>query len=191
MAAPNAQRTPREEIHFAPNSPVTVALKYNQGRRIAGMNGERMLFTTCDDRVFFTSLEVAAQIEASGVNVREPFTITQVWDGTKTSPRTWEVTRIAGPGQLAVPKLPDSPIPGSREVATPKPPATATAASPNGARSRGAEILIAESIELVDAYAAVLNHALTAHNGRVKPDEVKSIFLTCVINLAGGKSRAA
>ena len=39
----------------------------------------------------------------------------------------------------------------------------------------------------VDAYAAVLEHALTTHAGRVKPDEVKSIFLTCVI---GGKGRA-
>ncbi len=196
-AAPN--RPPRGEIHFAPNTPVTVALKYNQGRRIQGQYGDRMMFTTPDDRVFFLSPEVAGKIEEAGVNVREPFTITQRWDGGKDSPRTWEVARIAGEqrdGTFAVPKLPPSPAATSSDAdaVTPKPPATATAASPNGTRSRNEamhDLLVSESICMVDAYAAVLKHALENHGGKVKPDEVKSIFLTCVINLAGGKGRAA
>ena len=40
-----------------------------------------------------------------------------------------------------------------------------------------------------DGYGnALMEHTLTAHNGRVKPEEARAIFITCVI---GGKSRAA
>lgn len=37
----------------------------------------------------------------------------------------------------------------------------------------------------VDAYARVLEHALKTHEGRVKPDEVRSLFLTLAINRKG------
>src|SRR5260370_8291104 len=99
------QRTTREVIEFTANATVTVALKFNQGRKIAGQHGERMMYTTPDDRIFFVSLEVAGQIEAAGINVRENFTITQEWDGVKGSPPTWE----APPPTHAPPTAPLSP----------------------------------------------------------------------------------
>lgn len=183
------QRTPRDVVEFAPNTPVTVALKYGQGKIVSGQYGERVLFTLADNRVMFLDPATAGQIEAAGVNVRENFTITLRWDGK--GPRTWEVARLAGEqpdGTFHVPVVKES---LTTPAVSPKPPMSAGSATGGDTRARGAEVLIAESIALVDAYAAVLNHALTAHNGRVKPDEVKSIFLTCVINLAGGKIRAA
>jgi hypothetical protein len=50
--------------------------------------------------------------------------------------------------------------------------------------------LVNDVSALVDAYADVLQHALTKHQGRVKPDEVRAIFLTGVINAMGGRHRA-
>jgi len=175
-----SNRQQREVIDFPPNQPVTVALKYNQGRKVTGQYGDRMMFSTVDDRIFFTDIPLAAQIESAGINVRENFTITMKQEGK--GPRTWEVARISSitPGEqpngtFAVPALP-------------KPPASATSAE---RLESAAERLVRESIVLVDAYAAVLDHALRHHEGRLKPDEVKSIFLTSVINICGGKSRAA
>jgi hypothetical protein len=36
--------------------------------------------------------------------------------------------------------------------------------------------------ELVDAFAQVLERALHQYGGKVKPDEVRAIFLTAAIN---------
>jgi hypothetical protein len=179
MAA-NAQRQPRDVVEFAPNTPVTLALKYAQGKTISGQYGERMMYSLTDGKIMFLDLPVAGQIEKLNINVRESFTITKRTDGKKDSPVSWEVARpiVAGEqpnGTFAVPKLPD-----------PKPAQRASSPVPTPSTR-----LVEDCNLLVDAYAAVLEHALTTHNGRVKPDEVKSIFLTTVINLTGGKTRAA
>jgi hypothetical protein len=74
-----------------------------------------------------------------------------------------------------------------------KPEAEVVAAKPVG-REVVAEpdcALVQHANLLIDAYAEVLLRALTKHQGKVKPDEVRSIFLTAVINMAGGKQRAA
>ena len=160
----------REVIEFPPNTPVHLALKYNQGKVISGQYGERVMLTTTDNRVAFLDLEVAGQIESAGINVRESFTLTKRWDGQKGAPVTWEVARVAGEqpnGTLVVPALPES-----------KPPQRAETAHGG---------LVDDAKALIDAYALVLGHALTTHEGRVKPDEVRAIFLTAVIN----RNRAA
>jgi hypothetical protein len=168
-------------VDFPLNTPVTVALKYPQGRIITGQYGERVIYTLTDGRVMFLAPEVAGQIEAAAINVRENFTITQKWDGVKGSPRTWEVARLAGEqpnGTLVVPNATPSPAATSAGTrATPKPPASATAATPNGARS----LLVQEADALVDAYAQVLERALTTYQGRIKPDEVRSLLLSAYI----------
>ena len=45
-----------------------------------------------------------------------------------------------------------------------------------------------EGKALVDAYAEVLGYALNTYEGRIKPDEVKSLFVTSYIQR--GKSAA-
>ena len=71
--ATQSQRPPRDVVEFAPNVPVTVALKYNQGRRCNSQYGERMMYSTTDGRVMFLDIETAAQVEALGINVGESF----------------------------------------------------------------------------------------------------------------------
>lgn len=172
-------RPQREVIEFPPNVPVTVALKYSQGRHISNQHGERMMFTTCDNRVLFLDLPVAAQIEALGVNTGESFSLTKQTDGKKGSPSTWAVSRTMGEqsnGTFVAPAL--------SETATPKPPAMATAATgTGGARNH----LVDEAKRLVDEYAEVLEHARVKHQGRIKPEDVRSLLLSVYI----GKGRSA
>src|ERR1039458_6171490 len=111
MAA-SAQRATREIVDFPPNTPVTVSLQYGQGRHISNQHGERMMYSLTDGRVMFLDLDVAAQIEAADINVREAFTITKQTAGKHDSATTWKVERIAGEqpnGTFAVPALPKPP----------------------------------------------------------------------------------
>jgi hypothetical protein len=79
---------------------------------------------------------------------------------------------------MVVAKLAPSPdITAAGAEVTPKPMASATAATPNNARS----LLVQEADALVDAYALVLERALTTYQGRIKPDEVRSLLLSAYI----------
>jgi hypothetical protein len=170
MAAPQQNTTNRREtVDFPPNVPVTVALAYPEPKRVHGMNGDRCLFTTTDGRALFCDPAVAGKITELGINVRVPFTITKKQGAGKGAPVEWEVARIAGEqpdGTLAVPKL--------AEPAPAKPMQRASCAT-------GGAALVDEANALVDAYAQVLDRALTTYQGRIKPDEVRSILLSAYI----------
>ena len=171
MASP--QRASREIVEFPPNLPVTVSLQYGQGKLISNQHGERMMYSTTDGRVMFLDLDVAAQIEAAGINVRESFTITKQTDGHKASPVFWKIERVAGEqpnGTFAVPALS-------------KPPASA-ATSTGGIRHS----LVEEANALVDDFAVVLQHALDRHQGRIKPEDARTLLITAYIQR--GKSAA-
>jgi hypothetical protein len=158
------------------------------------------MFSTTDGRIFFQDPFVAGKIEVAGINVRESFTITKKWDGVKGSTMTWEIARIAGEqpnGTFAVPALGSTQglsapsesgaataqnlsftgARGRQGGPTPKPPASATSAAPNDGRT----LLVREADALVDAYALVLERALTTYQGRIKPDEVRSLLLSAYI----------
>ena len=170
-----ATRPQRQIIEFPPNVPVEVSLKYSQGRLLSTQYGERMMFSLTDGRVMFLDPQTAGKIEAAGINVNERFQITRSSNGD--APMTWAVVRLPGEqpnGTLVVP------IGG---VAPPKPPASATAAE-----RRQVAPLVEEGKALVDAYAEVLGYALNTYEGRIKPDEVKSLFVTSYIQR--GKSAA-
>ena len=181
-AAPNNRQT-RDTVEFPPNVPVTVSLKYSEPRMVSGQYGERAMFSTTDNRALFLDPPVAAQIVQLAINVREPFTITRRVSGIKGAPATWEVSRPVvsgvgeqGDGTFAVP-------------AAAQPAAPATAAAPASAapvakpvqRAATATGLIDEANALVDAYAQVLERALTTYGGRVKPDEVRALLISSYI----------
>ena len=102
--------------------------------------------------------------------VRENFTITRKWDEEK-SPTTWEVARVAGEqpnGTFVVPAVPS------------KPPTSASTAT-SDATHRQPATLVEEANNLVDSFAAVLDHALTRYQGRIKPEEAKALLITAYI----------
>ena len=167
-------RAQREVVEFPPNTAVTVALKYPQARTVSSQYGERFMFTLADGRVMFLDPEVGGKIESLGVNVRENFTITRKWDEEKGVLLAWEVARLAGEqpnGTFVVPAAPS------------KPPASASTASGNGTRRQPAvsPSLVEEANSLVDSFAAVLEHALTNYQGRIKPEEAKALLITAYI----------
>lgn len=140
---------------------------------IAGRDGERAMFTTVDNRVLFCDPKIAGRITELGINVRENFSLTRKSSGKRGQPDEWLVERIAGEqpnGTFTVPRLPD----GAPSPTPSKPVQRASCAA-------GGEALVAEANALVDAYAQVLDRALTTYQGRVKPDEVRSLLLSAYI----------
>jgi hypothetical protein len=178
MAA-QSNRVPREVVDFPANVPVTVALKYAQGKTISTMHGERMMFSLPDGRVMFLDLEVASQIVTLGINVHESFTITRKWDGQQGSPVSWEVARLAGEppkGTLVVPAVSAKPL------------ASAPAACEVVSRQSG-RTLIEEAQSLVDVFATVWKYTRETYRDQVKPEEVRSFVTTAYIQR--GRSAAA
>ena len=165
MASP--ERKLREIVEFPSDTPVEVALKYPTARQITTEHGERAMFSLVDGRVMFLDLEVAGQIAAAGLNVKERFTITRRPNGgTKSS---WEITRLPGEQPNGAYVVPKNPAP-----ATPKP----------AQRETSSSSMLDEANSLVDIYAAVLERALHTHQGRVKPDEVRALLVTAYIQRA-------
>ena len=172
-AASNA-RTPREVVEFPPNVPITVALKYGHAKTVSSQYGERFMFSLADGRVMFLAPEVGGKIEALGINVRENFTITRRVDEQQGSSVTWEVARVAGEqpnGTFVVPAVPSKPA-ASANAPTNDTPRVQPAISPT---------LVDEANSLVDSFAAVLDHALTKYQGRIKPEEAKALLITAYI----------
>jgi hypothetical protein len=173
-AAASNTRAPRAVVEFPPNVPVTVALKYGHAKTVSSQYGERFMFSLADGRVMFLAPDVGEKIEALGVNVRENFTITRKWDEQQGAPVTWEVARLAGEqpnGTFVVPAVPSKP-PASANAPTSDAPRRQSAASPT---------LVEEANSLVDSFAAVLDHALTRYQGRIKPEEAKALLITAYI----------
>lgn len=175
-AANNNSRSPREVVEFPTNEPVTVALKYGHAKTVSSQYGERFMFSLADGRVMFLAPEVGSKIEALGINVRENFTITRKWDEQK-SLTTWDVARLAGEqpnGTFVVPSAPEGTV-------TPKPPASAAASNGADHRKTAGALLIEETNALVDAYAQILDRTLNTYQGRIKPEEARSLLVTAYI----------
>jgi hypothetical protein len=177
VATNRAPRAPREVVDFPPNVPVSVALKYGQGRTISNQHGERVMYSLTDGRVMFLDLDVARKIESAGINVRESFTITRNTDSKTGSLIAWEVARVPGeqPNGTFVVRAADTP--------TSKLPVSSSAASDSGAGQckLARSPLVDEANVLVDCFAQVLERSLRLYQGRVKPDEIKTLVVTACI----------
>ena len=164
MATATNNRPTRDVVEFPPNGPVTVALKYPQGRTISGQYGERVMYTLTDGRVMFLAPEVAERIESLGINVRESFTITR-GSSQNGAPASWDIARVAGeqPNGTLVLQAPAS--------STPKLPAPAATADGGIPRTPPGSALVDEANILVDSFAQVLERSLTLYQGRIKPEK--------------------
>jgi hypothetical protein len=95
----------RETVEFDPNVTQRIALKYQTGRVVNGRNGNRVMFTTADDKVFFLDEDVAQLIYDLGLKPRAPFTVCRRQSGKAVA---WEVSRLGEQpdGTFAVERLP-------------------------------------------------------------------------------------
>jgi hypothetical protein len=62
-------------LRFNTNSPVEVALRYDDGKRVEGRYGEKVMFTLEGDQVMYVPPVVAKQIRELGIRAREIFEI--------------------------------------------------------------------------------------------------------------------
>ena len=62
-------------LRFNTNTPVAVALRWDDGRRVEGKYGEQVMYTLDDDRVMYVPPVVARQIRELGIRAREAFEI--------------------------------------------------------------------------------------------------------------------
>jgi len=103
---------PRAIVQLAPGKPEVLALKFAKGRDY----GERVLFSTVDERVLYLDQEEARELEALGIPKEVPFSITRVRTG-KGGTRC-EFARLNGAAEKAaapngsarVPQAHDTPV---------------------------------------------------------------------------------
>jgi len=95
-------------LRFNTNSPVEVALRWDDGKRVEGRYGEQVLYTFDDDRVMYVPPVVASRIRELGIRAREAFEICKA-ELREENKRwiEWRVRRIEEPRHPA--SSPNSP----------------------------------------------------------------------------------
>jgi len=82
---------PRETVEFDPNVIQRLALKYKTGRIVSGRNGNRVMFTTSENKVFFIDEDIAQRLYDLRVKTGEPFTVCLRQSNGETR---WEVQKL-------------------------------------------------------------------------------------------------
>src|SRR5690348_1469558 len=85
-------------LRFNVNTPVEVALRFDDGRSVEGRYGEQIMYKLDDDRVMYVPPLVANRIRELGIRAREPFEICKA-ELQEDSKRwiEWRVKRIEKP----------------------------------------------------------------------------------------------
>jgi hypothetical protein len=101
MATASAPVPPREKIRFEFGQPVTLILKYPQGKEVAGQYGPQFFYTTLDERVFYVDPDIGYQIEkCPGAAEGAPITIMKC-KGPRNA-TNWEIRPAVTNGPRAV-----------------------------------------------------------------------------------------
>lgn len=82
-----------DKVTFTPNVPVSVALKFPEGRQVEGRFGDQMYYSLVDGRAMYLDMPVAAKINALEVKARETFIICKRHSGKRGDPIQWDVWR--------------------------------------------------------------------------------------------------
>ena len=191
-------------IRFQTNIAETFHLRSIDGKPVESNYGGMQYMFSAEEGTFYVSDKVGGilmqQFRTLGVQPGEAVDITKTEAGRGPERRTqWIVAKSVTVGEqvdgtLAVPAAPPASeleqqlaasirLAGQRKQA----PAATTAAAPAPA---WATYLVEQSNALIDAYAQVLKHS-ARHEGLVKGDDVRSLFLSAFINVTKGGNRNA
>jgi hypothetical protein len=205
-----------DKIRFELHVPQEVTLQ-SAGKIVDGQYGQQTMYRLQDGRVMYLDLAVSQKLNVLDVQPGETVGICKrgkgVWDvwlsaateqmRSARGDRNQLERQLSGSiteanerryGTLSVPKIGPQPVNGSGAGATNTRPdaAPATVNHQNGLNNtRHSNSLVDEANALVDAYAAVLARALDLHQGRIKPDEVRSIVLSAYIQQGKAAKYAA
>jgi hypothetical protein len=189
-------------IKFQTNVPIEVRLRSIEGKPVESQFGGIQYMFSAEEGAFYVSDTVGGilmdQLRKLGVRPGEAVDIckVEVSKGNGRKGIQWTVTKVGfAPGEqldgtFAVPKAePPSELELqlARSIAMVEARKQAQTAAP-----AWAGYLVAQSNALVDAYAAVLKHS-ARHEGLIKTEDVRSIFLSAFINVSksnGGRNAA-
>jgi hypothetical protein len=187
-------------IRFQTNIPVELRLRSTEGRPVESQFGGMQQMFSADEGNFYVSETVGAILaeQFRKLNVRPglPIEITkaEVSKGNGRKRIEWTVTTLGyAPGEqpngtLAIEKpteLERQLAESVRQVQARKAAQMAETAAP-----AWTEALVSQTNALVDAYAQVLKHS-SRHEGLVKGEDIRSIFLSAFINVTKGARNAA
>jgi hypothetical protein len=190
-----------EKLNFHINKPLRLHLHAIEGKeRESNFGGVQHMFSAAEG-VFYVSASaggvITDQLRRLGVQPGDPVEICKAEcdAGRGRKSVQWQVLvpgTTAAPGPVPVP----APAPQeAQQAAAARPQAVAARPAAQAAteRPRWAEVLIAHTSVMIDAYAAVLRHASEQHGNAVRPDDCRNILTTMFINLSqkGGFSNAA
>lgn len=179
-----------DKVNFQTNMPVELRLRALEGRPVESQFGGNQHMFSSDAGVFYVSETVGqiltAQFHKLGIKPAEAVEVCKR-EVAKPGGRKaieWQVVRVHPPvaeqtnGTYAVPAPLESQLAASIEQANARKAAPAPA---------WAEMLVNQTTIMVDAYAAVVRHS-AKHEGLVKSEDIRSIFLSAFINLTGSKN---
>jgi len=194
------------KINFETGVPVTVTLRNIVGEAVdSRFGGFQYCFRTVDGGVFYLSdtggALLMARLRSMELKPGEPITITKTSVSSIQTGRAtieWVPRRIEGAEAVtptpAEASLLERQLQASLDEAQRKKAARATAAAGETAPPPAEPALsglVAQTNALIDAYAAAIKHS-ARYEGLVKAEDVRSIFLSAVINNAKqGNYRAA
>lgn len=189
------------KIQFQTNVPVEVRLRSLEGKPVDSQYGGLQHMFVAEEGAFYVSETVGAIIAGKlrelrvRVGDRVEITKAEVNRGNGRKGIEWQVSEVGyypgeqTDGTFAVPALA---APASEPIEAQRKPAAIerTPAAPPA----WAGALVDQTNALIDAYAAVLKHS-ARHEGLVKGDDVRSIFLSAFINVSksganGGRNAA-
>jgi hypothetical protein len=187
-------------IRFQTNIPVELRLRSTEGRPVESQFGGMQQMFSADEGNFYVSETVGAILaeQFRKLNVRPglPIEITkaEVSKGNGRKGIEWTVTTLGyAPGEqpngtLVIEKpteLERQLAESVRQVQARKAAQMAETAAP-----AWTDALVSQTNALVDAYAQVLKHS-SRHEGLVKGEDIRSIFLSAFINVTKGARNAA
>jgi hypothetical protein len=183
-------------IRFQTNIAETFHLRSIDGKPVESNYGGMQYMFSAEEGTFYVSDKVGGilmqQFRTLGVKPGEPVEITKAEVGRGPERRTqWIVAKSVTVGEqtdgtLAVPSAPtelEQQLAASIRLAEQRKQAQAAAPA-------WATFLVEQSNALIDAYAQVLKHS-ARHEGLVKSDDVRSLFLSAFINVTKGSNRNA
>jgi len=187
-------------IRFSTNIAQALHMRSLEGKPVESQFGGMQHMFTAAEGTFYVSDKVggilADQFRALGVKAGDPVEITKAQTGSGPSQRTqWQVAvtvhSIEEPAPAPPSELETQLAASIKLVEARKAAARATTAQP-AEQPAWAAYLVQQSNALIDAYAAVLRHS-TRHEGLIKTEDVRSIFLSAFINVSkssGGRNAA-
>jgi hypothetical protein len=186
-------------IRFQTNIPVGLRLRSTEGRPVESQFGGMQQMFSADEGNFYVSETVGAilaeQFRKLNVRAGLPIEITkaEVSKGNGRKGIEWTVATLGyAPGEQANGTLViEKPSELERQLAESvrQVQARKTAQMENAAPA-WTDALVSQTNALVDAYAQVLKHS-SKHEGLVKGEDIRSIFLSAFINVTKNGARNA